>query len=115
METLRAAGLHLHAQESSLFGYWADMVLPLRRLVVEYDGGWTHSSPAAVAKDQEQRELVRAHGWRMVRLRSPGLPDLGDPDDLKLDRPIRRWGMEDDRRAVVGRVAGAGTAVVADG
>lgn len=81
---LRLAGLHLHEQ-SDWFGYCADIVLPVPRIVVEYDGEPWHRDKAD--RDEEQRQLAAVKGFLMIRLREPGLPHL-NPDDLHLTVPF---------------------------
>lgn len=47
--------------------YRADIVIPDRRLVIEFDGFQYHRSKAAFQKDRERQNLFVAHGWRVLR------------------------------------------------
>lgn len=99
----RLAGFHLHEQ-SEWLGYCADIVLPVPRIVVEYDGEpWHRDKPG---RDEEQRHLAAAKGFLMIRLREPGLPHLS-PDDLNLSVPFGRWSRTVVRDAIVAGVSRA--------
>ncbi len=58
---------------------------PIRRsllgVVAEYDSRYYHEHTAE--RDEVQRQIGKAAGYRVVRLREPGLP-VAHPDDLAL-------------------------------
>ena len=55
-----------------------DMVLPLHRIVVEYDGAWSHAVREAV--DRAKTEDLMLAGWRVIRIREAPLVALYPAD-----------------------------------
>lgn len=50
------------------------------RVVVEYDGSYTHASDAHADRDARKTRLLQQHGYRVIRIRATTLPPL--PDDI---------------------------------
>ena len=97
---LREAGFHVHCQE--WIGYAADIVVPCARVVVEYDGEYFHRDSRE--HDEAQRRLAAKHGYRMIRLREPGLA-VNHPDDVALPTPFGRWKRDETKAVVVAAVS----------
>lgn len=76
---LMARGIHVHT--GVFIGYSADIVLPFLGVVLEYDSLCYHEDTAT--RDEEQRLIGKIAGYRVIRLREPGLP-VAHPDDLAL-------------------------------
>lgn len=76
---LVARGIHVHTDV--FIGYAADIVLPFAGVVAEYDSLCYHEHTAD--RDEEQRQIGRAAGYRVCRLREPGL-QVAHGDDLAL-------------------------------
>lgn len=106
--TLRSVGYHVHSgapgPHGQDVGYAPDMVLPLEGIVVEYDGNHFHDGK--VTADERQRRMAADHGYRMIRLREPGLPVSHD-DDIALPRPFGHWNDLALRNHIVVSVAAA--------
>jgi hypothetical protein len=77
--SLMAHGVHVHT--NVYIGYEADIVLPFLGIVAEYDSRYYHEQTAL--RDEEQRQIGNVAGYRVVRLREPGLP-VAHQDDLAL-------------------------------
>ncbi len=91
---LLARGLHVHGNVD--IGYEADIVLPSLGIVAEYDSHYYHEGTAP--RDEEQRLIGKAAGYRVVRLREPGLP-VAHPDDISLWSIAGRGGLVLDQIA----------------
>lgn len=74
-------GEHLHAEYPlGRYGHSCDILLPYRRLVVEFDGEWCHRVPTpalALTKDRRDVDSVQERSVDVVRLRAPEYLALG--------------------------------------
>ena len=65
LHSLRAQGHHFRRQHP-IGPYYADFACVRARLVIEADGV-THTEAADIAYDQRRDDLIRSHGFRVLR------------------------------------------------
>lgn len=85
---LIAAGLHIHGNRP-VCDRWPDAVIPMSRLIVEYDSHRYHHSPEATVRDLDKQRRWESAGYRVMRVREPGL-ERTSLADLLLASPYSR-------------------------
>ncbi len=56
--------------QSSMFGFFPDFVLPVRKIVIECDGKYWHSPPSVRKRDKKKDRLFANAGYRVIRVSS---------------------------------------------
>lgn len=97
-------GLHVH-NDNDVAGRWPDAVLPLDRLLIEYDSFRYHSDPPNAAADLVKQTVWESAGYLVVRVREQGLDQLRPWDILIETRSYRR--LPPAARAVTASTIGA--------
>jgi hypothetical protein len=46
-----------------------DILIPTRKLAIEYDAVFSHSWPESEQRDRRKTELLESAGWRVIRVR----------------------------------------------
>jgi hypothetical protein len=63
--------------------YRLDLAYPHARIAIEYDGSANHTSSADRRRDEERRDWLRAHGWRVIVVTKETFDDEPIPTWIK--------------------------------
>jgi len=84
---------------NSKLGAEADLFLEERKTVIEYDGEHWHRKK--VEKDRKKTETFRRKGYRVIRLREKGLPDIEGSECIRVENAAANASLTDAIRMLL--------------
>jgi len=75
-------GYELRARSGRWIG-WFDLAWPAHRVLGEYDGDQHRTDPVQYDRDIRRFDLASDEGWRVIRVRAPGLRPAGRAETVR--------------------------------